>query len=111
MHKIKQTLNDIWHWFLKLISRIYHWLTAIPYEEGWNDGVSVGFSMAEQIAHKEGINAERRRINKILVAERDRLLTLEQVNWKGYSQEVIYEVETLMSLVGKPEKIPGDGTK
>jgi hypothetical protein len=67
--------------------------------------------MAEQIAHQEGVNAERRRIQKILVAERDRLLTLEKVNWKGYSQEVIYEVETLMALVGKPEKIPGDGTK
>lgn len=85
------------------ISRFYRWLTSYAYEQGFDNGIGVGYKLAERLAKHEATNAERRRTLDILIRERARLLDLEELQWKGYSAELLEEVEVLMTLVGKEE--------
>lgn len=82
-------------------SRALRWLTNPAYERGWDDGVATGYSISERIVREEATATERRRVNEILNRERARLLDLEEVEWKGYSKELLDEVEVIMTLVGK----------
>lgn len=84
-------------------SRKLRWLTNPAYDRGWDDGVLFGYSVSERLAKKEATKAERKRVNEILIRERARLLDLEDAQWKGYSAELLEEIEVIMTLVGKEE--------
>jgi hypothetical protein len=84
-------------------SRAYRWLTSYAYEQGFDEGVGVGYKLAERLVSHEATNAERRRTLEILTRERARLLELEELEWKGYSAELLDEVEAIMTLVGREE--------
>lgn len=96
-----ETLKTVQNQILK--TRFFRWLTAPVYERAWEEGLAVGYKIAERLISHEATNAERRRVNEILIRERARLLDLEEAQWKGYSAELLDEVEALMTLVGQEE--------
>jgi hypothetical protein len=81
-------------------SKALRWLTNPAWERGWDEGTTAGYIIAERLVRVEATNAERRRVRQILNRERARLLDLEEVEWKGYSKELLDEVETIITLVG-----------
>ncbi len=84
-------------------SRKLRWFTNPVYDRGLVDGIALGYQEASKLVERVATNAERRRVNDILIRERARLLDLEEMEWKGYSKELLDEVEAIMTLVGKEE--------
>lgn len=86
-------------------SRAYRWLTSYAYERGWEDGVGIGYKLAERIAKNEATNDERQRVLDIMSKERARLLAIEEKQWEGYCADTIEQIDLLMLAVGSKEEL------
>jgi hypothetical protein len=86
-------------------SRAYRWLTSYAYEQGWEDGVGIGYKLAERIAKNEATNDERQRVLDIMSKERARLLAIEEKQWEGYCADTIEQIDLLMLAVGSRENL------
>jgi hypothetical protein len=86
-------------------SRAYRWLTSYAYERGWEDGVGIGYKLAERIAKNEATNDERQRVLDIMSKERARLLAIEEKQWEGYCADTIEQIDLLMLAVGNREEL------
>jgi hypothetical protein len=86
-------------------SRAYRWLTSYAYEQGWEDGVGIGYKLAERIAKNEATNDERQRVLDIMSKERARLLEIEEKQWDGYCADTIEQIDLLMLAVGSRENL------
>ncbi len=86
-------------------SRAFRWFTNPAYEQGWEDGVGVGYKLAERLATLVGTNAERERVLEILNNERARLLAIEESQWEGYCADTLEQIELLMLAVGSREEL------
>lgn len=86
-------------------SRALRWLTNPAYERGWEDGIGLGYKMAERLVTLEATNAERERIIKIMTQERARLLIIEEQQWEGYCADTLEQIDLLMLAVGSKEEL------
>jgi hypothetical protein len=86
-------------------SRAYRWLTSYAYEQGWEDGVGIGYKLAERIAKNEATNDERQRVLDIMSRERARLLAIEEKQWDGYCADTLEQIDLLMLAVGSKEEL------
>jgi len=86
-------------------SRPLRWLTNPAYERGWEDGIGLGYKMAERLVALEATNAERERVLEILTNERARLLVIEESQWEGYCADTLEQIDLLMLAVGSKEEL------
>ena len=86
-------------------SRAYRWLTTYAYENGFNDGVGIGYKLSERLAKHEATNAERERVLDILSRERARLLLIEEKQWEGYCADTLEQIDLLMLAIGSKEEL------
>ena len=86
-------------------SRAFRWFTNPAYEQGWDDGVGVGYKLAERLVALDATNTERERVLDILTKERARLLLIEDKQWEGYCADTIEQIDLLMLAVGSKEEL------
>jgi hypothetical protein len=83
----------------RLISTFYHWATQIPYNEGWEDGIKIGYDLAKREAEHTVTLRERKRFITILKRERERMVHMEKLHWDGYNSDIVSEIDILIVLV------------
>ena len=86
-------------------SKALRWLTNPAYERGWENGIGLGYKMAERLVTLEATNAERERVLEILTNERARLLVIEESQWEGYCADTLEQIDLLMLAVGSREEL------
>jgi hypothetical protein len=84
-------------------SRAYRWLTIYAYENGFSEGVGIGYKLSEKLVRQQSTNAERKRVLDILSKERARLLAIEERQWEGYCADTLQQIDLLMLAIGSKE--------